>query len=95
MSRRWFWPLVVTAVVGACIAGSLAALAIESPVPRSPLGDGTFAGDDPLLARCLGLINLFSGGGDPLDSSDAPLLLGAGVAVAASLVALRLAAAHR
>ena len=95
MSRQWFWPMIFTAVVSASLAAGLTAVAIENPVPPTPLADGTFAADDALLARCLGLFNLFSPGGDPLDTSDAPLLIGAGVAVATSLLALRLAAGRR
>jgi hypothetical protein len=87
--------MIGVAVVLAALAAGLATAAIENPISSSPLGDGTFAGDDPLLARCLGLVNLFSPGGDPLDSSDVPLLVDAAVAAVASLVALRMAAGRR
>jgi hypothetical protein len=87
--------MIFAAVVLTALASALTALAIENPFPPSPLGDGTFTADDPLVGRCLGLLNLFSSGADPLDSSDVPLLVAAGTSAAAAIVALRVAVARR
>jgi hypothetical protein len=73
---RWFWPLVAAGAALASIAVTLAALAIENPAPVASI-PSTAPG---LSGACLGLLDLFLGGGDPLDASDVPLLVAAGAA---------------
>jgi hypothetical protein len=89
--RRWFWPLVAAALVLASAAATLAALAVENPL-QPWLPEGRVSGD---VGHCLGLLNLFAPKGDPLDSSDVPLLVGSALAALGCAVALRFAAQRR
>lgn len=78
------WPLVAVGTALTALA-TLTTLAIENPSSAASL-------PNPLpgvSGACLGLVNLFldQGNGDPLDASDVPLLVVAGVAAIAGVVA--------
>lgn len=89
--RRLFWPLIAASLVLASAAATLAALAVEDPVQPWP-SQGAFSGD---VGRCLSLLNLLSPGGDPLDRSDVPLLIGSAFAALACAITMGLAARRR
>ena len=88
---RWFWLLIAIGTALASIASTLTALAVENPtlapeIPKSIPG---------VSGACLGLLNVFQQKGDPLDSSDVPLLVFAGAAVLGCVVAFWAAAQRR
>ena len=91
--RRWFWPLVLVALVFSSAATALLALAIEDPV--EPWLPQAVASEDPAIGRCLAILNLFAPMGDPLDSSDVPIIVAAAVLAAGGMSALWLAARRR
>jgi hypothetical protein len=89
---RWFWPLIAAGVALASIASVLTALAIENPAPAAKL-PALLPG---VSGACLGLLSLFAReSGDPLDTSDVPLLLIAGAAALGAVASFWAARSRR
>jgi hypothetical protein len=85
--RRWCWPFIVLSAGCGAVAAVLVGLAMENP--------SAYLGAVPgASAECLGLLNLFLQG-EPLESSDVPLLVGALVALLLCGLIYRAAAARR